>query len=1248
MQLLKKTIDTVLSKPAQYRPIEESDFLKTRSQFRQLITHINAQQTEEYHKNLAIEFLKNTQFQNFHINVNQQQDLVIKKDKNDAVQVIVEFKKPEKFEKTDTRNTEMISEEKPNVKSLQQLIFYYLKERIENENHTIKHLIISNLYEWYIFDENDFDAIFHKNTQLRKQYLQDYKNANKNTDYFYNFIAKNFIENSTEILPYFHLDLRKINLEEGDFKKDDLEEFDAEKEENNEKELVLLHKILSPSFLFKQQFENDSNTLNRKFYNELLYILGLEEVEQTGKKIITRVTTKERKEASFIENTIHILQRNAKLQNIKNIENYGKNAEEQYFNAALELCITWINRILFLKLLEAQLLQYHKLAPDYQQNYSFLNIEKLKDFDELDELFFDVLAIEIPDRKDIVKVKFPHIPYLNSSLFEVSELELATLQISNLKNHLTLPIYKFSIFDNDENNRHSNNSKPAKTTLQYLFEFLAAYDFGSENSKNRIRKANKPLISTSVLGLIFEKINGYKDGSFFTPATITMYMCRETLRGAVVQKFKTIKKYECNNFEELKNLLQDKSLKGLKEANEIVNSLRICDPAVGSGHFLVSALNELIVIKSELGIFCDKNGFKIPELRITIDQDELQVYDEYGDFFMYYLGKEGNILSEKHRIQEALFHEKKTLIENCLFGVDINANAVKICRLRLWIELLKNAYYLYLYPNKKENKSPQDFKNAVKAGSLHTLPNIDINIKQGNSLIRRFAINDKNSLLPKDKIYVKQLIEKYKTLVSNYKNNLSSENKQQIRKQITELKTEFENFSLPNDKDYLELREKNAELAQNVIAFDNKEYERRKNITESAKILHTKYAQKLKTIYGNSFEWRFEFPEILNEYGDFVGFDVVIGNPPYIVAKGGRYTGAEMEKEVIDFLKANFQTASQQINTYILFIELTNSLINSTGLCCLIVPNTFLANEYSAELRKFLITNFYVRELNNVGIVFSEANVETAIIGYGKIPVEQTLVKHKSEEYFIKLNEITSYTEDNKFLILLHENHAAIIKKLNQNPKLSTFAKVWRGLTTGNDAEFISKNRENETYKPLITGSEIERYGPLEAKKFVAYLPQELDRARDERIFLLKEKLISKFVGTKLCFTYDNQQFYVLNSACITELINTKISLKYLLALLNSSLLNFYFSNVFTDYRDTFPIMKSGNIEDLPIKIVDKNRQNEIEILVDKILINKQNSEKSQKTKIYITDLEQRIDKFIYELYEITEEEIKIIETQKN
>ncbi len=341
-----------------------------------------------------------------------------------------------------------------------------------------------------------------------------------------------------------------------------------------------------------------------------------------------------------------------------------------------------------------------------------------------------------------------------------------------------------------------------------------------------------------------------------------------------------------------------------------------------------------------------------------------------------------------------------------------------------------------------------------------------------------------------------------------------------------------------------------------------------------------------------AFNWQNEFPEVFANGG----FDIIIGNPPYLVVKGGRWIGGfQYDKEAINYLKNNFITASQQINTYLLFLELGIKLTKTNGYISQITPNTFLANEYSQKLREYLINNSSVIELFNSGLVFDDASVETAVITY------KNTINHKintniklslfDEGFSLNLKEVSILTDDLKFLININEKTLPLLKKLNLFERVINYAKVWRGLTTGNDKIYLSHSKLDENYKPIISGSEVERYYHLPNSKFVNYIPDKLDRPRDERIFLLKHKLISKFVGNRLTFCFDDKQHYVVNTACSTEIIDKNVNPYFLLSILNSTLLNFYFQQVFSDTRSTFPIMKSGNIEALPFKYLDLELQ---------------------------------------------------------
>lgn len=210
-----------------------------------------------------------------------------------------------------------------------------------------------------------------------------------------------------------------------------------------------MFKLLSPEHLLKLPFANDSNSLDKRFYGELLHIIGLTETKDGSKKLIERNKEGERNTGSFLENAIIQLDSLDKISRLENPSQFGSNVQERLFNVGLELSITWINRILFLKLLEAQLITYHRFdkltASKGDKSYEFLSFDKIKDYDDLNSLFFQVLARKQNERNEDVKTVFAKVPYLNSSLFEPTEIEHTTLFISNLRNDKTSPIYSQTV-----------------------------------------------------------------------------------------------------------------------------------------------------------------------------------------------------------------------------------------------------------------------------------------------------------------------------------------------------------------------------------------------------------------------------------------------------------------------------------------------------------------------------------------------------------------------------------------------------------------------------------------------------------------------------------------------------------------------------------------------------------------------------------------------------------------------------------
>lgn len=922
----------------------------------QLLDRINDSESEEFHKNLVSDFLKKTYYEpNHFINTKGRNDLVIHNTNSASgtVGVIIEAKKP-------TNKAEMLTKDKLNAKAFQELVLYYLRERITQKNIEIKYLIATNINEWFIFDATLFDRLFAQNKNLVKQFndFECGRLADTKTDFFYKQVAEPFIAEIKHDIEFTYFDIR-------DYEKPLR---NADKKDDNQ--LIALFKLLSPEHLLKLPFANDSNSLDKRFYGELLHIIGLTETKDGSKKLIERNKDGERNTGSFLENAIIQLDSLDKISRLENPSRFGSNLQERLFNVGLELSITWINRILFLKLLEAQLITYHK----GDKSYEFLSFDKIKDYDDLNSLFFQVLARKQNERNEDVKTLFTKVPYLNSSLFEPTEIEHTTLFISNLRNDKTLPLYSQTVLKDSTGKKRTGNINP----LEYLFEFLNAYDFTSEGSEE-IQEDNKTLINASVLGLIFEKINGYKDGSFFTPGFITMYMCRETIRKAVVQKFNETKKWNCTDIHSLYNKIDDQ-----KEANKIINDLKICDPAVGSGHFLVSALNEMIAIKSDLKILQDREGRRLKEYHFEVVNDELIVTDEDGELFEY-----NPTNKESQRIQETLFHEKQTIIENCLFGVDLNPNSVKICRLRLWIELLKNAYYI---------------DDSLRANNntpiLQTLPNIDINIKCGNSLISRFALDaDLKQALKKSAS--KWTIDSYRLAVDTYRNAQSKEQKREMERLINEIKTNFRSEISANDPKVKKLYKLNGDLFQmtnQTTLFELSKKEKAEWNTKLTKL--TTETKKLEAeieeikgnkIYENAFEWRFEFPEVLDDNGDFVGFDVVIGNPPYIK----EYEG----KEIFDGLRSN-EVYQGKMDIWYMFASDGIKLLKQKGILNFIAPNNWITNAGAGKFRNIILRNTKMVSLIDFGsfMVFDTASIQTMIL---------FLQKDKTDNYTLKYRKLT-------------------------------------------------------------------------------------------------------------------------------------------------------------------------------------------------------------------------------------------------
>ena len=1155
-----------------------------------LLENIRDEESEEHQKNLLTDFFRKAHYgDDYFINTKGRTDLVIHNGKTakDAVGVMIEVKRT-------TNSSEMLTEKNINTKALQELVLYFLRERISNKNVELKHIIATNIRDWFIFDANVFEKCFAQDKKLVKLF-EEFLVEGKDTAFFYNEIAKQFIEKHKEQLTYTYFNI------------DEYGKIAKRKSDREDSKLIPLYKLLSVEHLLKKPFLNDGNTLNKNFYTELLHLIGLEETKVGTKKLIERKKEDARNSGSLLELAIALITSRGKLYELDNPHHFGITADEQTSNVALELVITWINRILFLKLLEAQLIKYHK----GDKSFAFLNIEKIKTFSELDALFFQVLAVKNGERDASVSKEFANVPYLNSSLFEQTSLESATVTVTHLSDGAKLPILSNTVLKDELGVKKSGELG----TLSYLFEFLNAYDFTSEGGEE-IQEDNKALINASVLGLIFEKINGYKDGSYFTPSFVTMYMCKQAISKAVINKFNEVNGTSYTELVDIYNTIDD-----VKKANEIINSIKICDPAVGSGHFLVSALNEIIYIKSYLGILRDKEGKSLRDYTIEVVNDELIVTNSDGEFVEYHPKNK-----ESQRIQETLFEEKQAIIENCLFGVDINANSVKICRLRLWIELLKNAYY-------KENDE------------LETLPNIDINIKVGDSLISRFALDiDLKEALKQSKLSVSQ----YRKAVGSYKNAHSKDEKRKLEKLIRDIKQNFKAEILNTDARYIKARTLELQLLairgqDNLFDLDESQVKAKEakqlKLELDAKAARDAIAQiENNKIFEDAFEWRFEIPEVLNDDGEYIGFDVVIGNPPYLIS---------FDNEQKEYLEANIEEFKRNNDLYVAFYIQALRLLKKNGQFSFITPNTFIKGTYFNRLREYISNHYQILEIIDFGNfeVFSDVSVFCAISFIQKSPPTSGWVLKGG------MDAVAGYIDvgATEFII-----KSLLISQLDALPKLEQFFDIkdvgfnyWtegrgkvRGESIGSRVLYKG-DKLDDADTPYIKGGNINKYSITQPTNYLrhnwkSFLTED-DTFRFSADFFNKpEKIVYRQTSDKLVAALDCTQFATDKTVhIIVPKVGTNLNLKYLLGLLNSKLFNYYFSWFKKEEGKAFAQVKTVDIKRLPFIC---KFEDEMVDLVSKILLE---SDLSSPTAI---KLQSSIDNLVYKMFDLTAEEITLIE----
>ncbi|WRB69825.1 class I SAM-dependent DNA methyltransferase [Helicobacter pylori] len=1217
-----------------------------------LLENAKRQDGEEFQKNEINKFLKNTY--GYDCNTNKKIDSAICVD--GKAWVLIEAKA------LNNRNEFPKDRENPLSKAFCQMVFYFLKE-IKNNN-SLKHAIICNAHEFFLFDCKDLLNLFQNDKKITKLHKNcaSKEGTDPSTKRFYSDLEEYLKKDFKGELRYTHFNLSS----------------------DDPKELPLIYQVLSHEVLLKQRKTLDANTLNKDFYEELLYILGLEEQNDKGKILIKLSRTK-----------------NSLSDALK--KEYNNLDDEE----VMALLIAWNNRILFLRLLESLLISFDHFEKP------FLTTDNFKTFNDLNTLFFEVLAKKNNERsKEIKEDKIlGKIPYLNSSLFDKTPLELKGHEIKWLDNK-SLEIYPKSVLKKDEKYKNEKDLP----LLKYLFEFLHAYDFTTtpKDIKDNKNTSESRLINPSVLGLVFEKLNGYKEGSFYTPSFITSYMCSESIKTIVLDKFNAIYEWDCKDLEALRGKIdRNFSDQKAKEYLQLLLALRICDPAVGSGHFLVSALNEMVRIAYELGLIAS-----LP-LGATLELENDEILIKFSNKPFIYT-RPSSEKEQSHHIQKELFELKKSIIENCLFGVDINPNSCEITKLRLWIELLKYSYYI--------------FEEGKNTNVLETLPNIDINIKCGNSLIFNFPLNSKLTIgqtLEFSK-NLKAEIKEYKNSVMFYKEGLGE--KAKILQNIAKLKSLIINYFIEQHQAKRHLKESLkafiSEYGDGIFdistAFGMEMLKIARHKDNNYKFVPTltkkqpspigveanKLLIKIKECYemlenlknSKTLEWRFEFPEVLDDEGNFLGFDCIIGNPPYIRQEHIKDLKPLLQKQYQDFYNS-----TADIYTY--FFALSYHLLKEKGFNAFITSNKYARAKYGAKLRELLLKKTTIvsyMELNALK-VFESATVDTSIMSF----IKQEPPKESLFNYYEPTPDDKSDLKSARTLCMRQNAlstesfifaNASFLDLRDKMESVGTPLKDWdiqiyRGILTGANEAFIittekreeilnacktqeERKRTETLIKPILRGKDIKRYSyewadlwvinthngytsnlkfkipPIDIAKYPAtkaHLDAHYDTIAtrsdqgDTPYHLRncayledfeKEKIVYPCIMAKEpCFVYEEKGFYAPAPANI--ITGDKIEIKYITALLNSKCIYFAMRKFYMG-GGIEGELKTNNLEKIPIPKITPQNQKLADKITDgaKAILEAKEKDPKANTK----ELEKEIDALVYQLYNLTDEEIKIIE----
>lgn len=758
-----------------------------------------------------------------------------------------------------------------------------------------------------------------------------------------------------------------------------------------------------------------------------------------------------------------------------------------------------------------------------------------------------------------------------------------------------------------------------------LMDFFSMYNFTIDENDPDDSEVG---IDPEMLGHIFENLlEDNKDkGAFYTPKEIVQYMCRQS----VIQYLKT---HEPNGqyAEPIERLINDGIVMPILQTKTVASRLiqllkdvKVCDPAIGSGAFPMGILYVLYHTIHHLQSHAEPNK--------SFDSTQT----------------------------------KLDIIQNNIFGVDIEQGAVDIARLRFWLALVV------------DEVSPQP------------LPNLDYKIMCGNSLLNRYDIDESLEAIfdsynetcdEKDQLS----LERYKQLVVNYATTSSHITKQHLKETIDCIKRVFRSELTDRERSKLrKLKSKIIDL-ESPSLFERTEQEKKGLVKLKAKLKELEKEQttiESNKLYKDSFEWRFEFPQLLNKEGEFIGFDIVIGNPPF----GASFTIAEK-----NVLKARYSDVHMRTpESYCYFISLAFRLARNTGVVSYIVPNNmFFQNENEKTRSLLLFKHRLVRAINLGDNTFENADVPTCIF-ISKVQHKEIYDIAYSDYRMCNIRDIEwDKNIENTSSTLIQSVPAYVVGLSNEDIRIlgaireqgvsidSIAEEMASGISTGGDNIFkvnkdfaISHSIENQILFPVIIGSNIDRYIITHNNEYIIYTTRETDierypntkrylmsfieklknrseskkgilpwfslnRNRYKELFT-EPKIIMRQTSDSIRCVYDENGFYVLDSILVLKKNTNQYSYKYIATVLNSKLTDYLYKKLTQEEGRTFAQVKPINVRKLYIPKASEEDQEILSILYDYMVVLKESNMPqpiSSMNVLFIDLFERIIDGCIYELF---------------